>query len=82
MNCMNQDGVRNGYDVLQLANMRKRCECPLIASGGAGSMQHFSDVFDQASVDGALAASVFHSAEIDIAELKAFLAAKNISIRI
>jgi cyclase len=82
LNCMNQDGVRNGYDVLQLANMRKRCECPLIASGGAGSMQHFSDVFDQASVDGALAASVFHSAEIDIAELKAFLAAKNISIRI
>jgi cyclase len=82
LNCMNQDGVRKGYDVLQLANMRKRCECPLIASGGAGSMQHFSDVFEQASVDGALAASVFHSAEIDIAELKAFLAAKNISMRI
>jgi cyclase len=82
LNCMNQDGVRRGYDVLQLATLRERCECPLIASGGAGSMQHFLDVFEQASVDGALAASVFHSAELDIAELKAFLVAKNISMRI
>jgi len=81
LNCMNQDGVRNGYDVQQLAIIRERCECPLIASGGAGSMQHFWDVFRQAKVDGALAASVFHSAEISIADLKAYLTANNISTR-
>lgn len=82
LNCMNQDGVRKGYDIQQLAKMRQKCLCPLIASGGAGSMQHFSDVFDQAGVDGALAASVFHSAEIEIGELKRFLAANQISMRI
>jgi cyclase len=82
LNCMNQDGVRKGYDIQQLASMRQECLCPLIASGGAGSMQHFSDVFDQAGVDGALAASVFHSTEIEIGELKRFLAANQISMRI
>ena len=82
LNCMNQDGVRNGYDVLQLSTMRQRCTVPLIASGGAGSMQHFADVFDRASVDGALAASVFHSAEIGIVQLKQFLASQQVRIRL
>ncbi len=82
LNCMNQDGVRRGYDIQQLKIIREHCECPLIASGGAGSMQHFADVFEQANVDGALAASVFHSAEIGISELKVNLAANNICMRI
>ena len=60
LNCMNQDGVRQGYDLTQLQLIRKECKVPLIASGGAGAMQHFADVFQQADVDGALAASVFH----------------------
>src|SRR5690606_20174292 len=71
LNCMNQDGVRRGYDVAQLARVREVCGVPLIASGGAGSMPHFKEVFETARVDGALAASVFHSAAINIAELKA-----------
>ncbi len=82
LNCMNQDGVRHGYDTPQLKRVRKRCSVPLIASGGAGDKQHFADVFTDAAVDGALAASVFHSAEIDIADLKRFLADRAISIRI
>ena len=54
LNCMNQDGVRQGYDIAQLSSIRELCSVPLIASGGAGSMQHFTDVFTQADVDGAL----------------------------
>lgn len=82
LNCMNQDGVRKGYDNEQLRTVRENCRVPLIASGGAGSMQHFADTFDLARVDGALAASVFHSAEINISELKEFLATKGLDIRI
>ena len=81
LNCMNQDGVRNGYDVPQLALIRDSIEVPLIASGGAGTAQHFLDVFRKANVDGALAASVFHSAEIDIGELKRYLIDNSIEVR-
>jgi cyclase len=81
LNCMNQDGVRKGYDVAQLQRVRASCDLPLIASGGAGSMAHFAEVFSAADVDGALAASVFHSAEIDIGDLKQFLLDRDIPIR-
>lgn len=81
LNCMNQDGVRQGYDNSQLRLVRENCRVPLIASGGAGAMQHFADTFQLAGVDGALAASVFHNAEIDIGELKHFLAEQAIDIR-
>ena len=81
LNCMNQDGVRNGYDIAQLSKVRAASDIPLIASGGAGSMQHFVDVFREARVDGALAASVFHSAEIPIPDLKSHLKAANVAIR-
>ena len=81
LNCMNQDGVRQGYDILQLAAVRAKCAVPLIASGGAGSRRHFRDVFERANVDGALAASVFHSAELPIADLKKYLAENQIDIR-
>jgi len=81
LNCMNQDGVRQGYDVDQLCAVREVCQVPLIASGGAGAVEHFRDVFLAADVDGALAASVFHSAEIDIHDLKAYLVASDIEMR-
>jgi cyclase len=82
LNCMNQDGVRKGYDCAQLAAVRAACTLPLIASGGAGAMEHFRRVFEYAHVDGALAASVFHSAEIPIPDLKRYLADSNIDIRV
>ncbi len=82
LNCMNQDGVRDGYDVPQLKLVRNNCTLPLIASGGAGSMQHFAEVFKQANVDGGLAASVFHSAAINIGDLKNYLHEQSIEVRI
>ncbi len=81
LNCMNQDGMREGYDVAQLAAVRDVCQLPLIASGGAGAMEHFKQVFEVARVDGALAASVFHTAAIEIGELKRYLADAGIAVR-
>ena len=81
LNCMNQDGVRQGYDIEQLTQARKACNVPLIASGGAGSVEHFSDVFQKANVDGALAASVFHKGVIAIKDLKIHLKLQNIEVR-
>ena len=71
LNMMNQDGVRNGYDLEQLKKVREVCHVPLIASGGAGTMEHFLEAFRDADVDGALAASVFHKQIINIGELTA-----------
>ena len=82
LNCMNQDGVRKGYDIQQLAAVRAVCPVPLIASGGAGEISHFEDVFKQANVDGALAASVFHKNIIPIPVLKQELDATGIEIRL
>jgi imidazole glycerol-phosphate synthase subunit HisF len=81
LNCMDSDGVRDGYDLEQLAAVRDACSVPLIASGGAGEPRHFMEVFLRARVDGALAASVFHSGQIAIANLKAMLAANGVEIR-
>jgi cyclase len=81
LNCMNQDGVRRGYDLAQLKVMRAVTTVPLIASGGAGAPEHFRDVFVQAGVDGALAASVFHSGAINIHTLKTWLCAEGIEVR-
>ncbi|MCL1143266.1 imidazole glycerol phosphate synthase subunit HisF [Shewanella gaetbuli] len=81
LNVMNQDGVRGGYDIEQLSMVRSICDVPLIASGGAGTMEHFKTVFEQAKVDAALAASVFHKGIIDIGELKQYLHTQNIAIR-
>jgi imidazole glycerol-phosphate synthase subunit HisF len=81
LNCMASDGVRNGYDVEQLRAARERCRVPLVASGGAGCAEHFADAFEQADVDGALAASVFHTGTLAIPELKRTLAARGIPVR-
>ena len=81
LNCMSSDGVRKGYDIEQLTAVRRVCDVPLIASGGAGSPQHFAEVFERAGVDGALAASVFHTGEIAIPDLKQRLRSQSIEIR-
>lgn len=82
LNCMNKDGARTGYDIAQLRAVRVICSVPLIASGGAGTVSHFEDVFKQAGVDGTLAASVFHKNILPIPMLKSELKVKNIEIRI
>mgnify|MGYP003571696408 CR=1 FL=1 len=81
LNCMNQDGVRQGYDIEQLKQARAVCNVPLIASGGAGTIEHFAQVYQQADVDGALAASVFHKGIIPIDELKTYLRSQSIEVR-
>jgi len=81
LNCMGSDGVRSGYDIEQLTAVRALCRVPLIASGGAGAPEHFLAVFSQADVDGALAASVFHSGAIAIGDLKRDLRAQGVPIR-
>jgi len=81
LNMMNQDGVRQGYDLTQLKLIRDLCKVPLIASGGAGEMVHFRDAFQITDVDGALAASVFHKGIIPIPELKAYLRNEGVQIR-
>jgi cyclase len=81
LNCMASDGVRTGYDLAQLAAVRAVCDVPLIASGGAGAIEHFRDVFRVADVDGALAASVFHLGTIAIPDLKRYLTNEGIEVR-
>ena len=82
LNCMNQDGVRKGYDIKQLRLVRDLIDIPLVASGGAGAPEHFEEVFNQADVSGALAASVFHKKIIAIPDLKRDLRAAGIAVRI
>lgn len=82
LNCMSHDGVRTGYDTEQLAAAREVCDVPLIASGGAGSANHFADAFADTGVDGCLAASVFHSGELAIPELKRYLLSRGVRVRL
>lgn len=82
LNCMNQDGERNGFDIDQLLSIQDCCDVPLVASGGAGSMRDFEQVFSVAGVSAALAASVFHNQDIAIPDLKRYLDAAGIEVRL
>jgi imidazoleglycerol phosphate synthase, cyclase subunit len=78
---MDCDGVKNGYDLELTAAVSESVNIPVIASGGAGKMEHFYDAFTQGKADAVLAASLFHFGEIRIPELKDYLAQKGISVR-
>ena len=82
LNCMNNDGVKRGYDLEQLALVREAVSIPVIASGGAGDYGHFADLFEKTGIDGGLAASVFHSGQIPIPSLKQFLQDRGIEVRV
>ena len=81
LNCMGSDGVREGFDIAQLRAARAVCAVPLVASGGAGEARHFGEAFEQADVDAALAASIFHDGSLPIPVLKAALQARGIAVR-
>jgi cyclase len=81
LNCMSADGTRAGYDLRQLGAARKLLPIPLVASGGAGTLEHFISVFEKADADAALAATVFHSGQIPIPDLKNALAQAGIEVR-
>ena len=79
---MNNDGTKDGFALDITRAVSEAVNVPVIASGGAGTMQHFVDVFDAGKADAALAASIFHYKEIGIPELKAFLKEKGVEVRI
>lgn len=79
---MNNDGTKNGFAIDITQKLSRELRVPIIASGGAGTMQHFADVFLDGDADAALAASVFHYGEMEIPGLKDYLSAKNINVRI
>lgn len=82
INSMDADGVKNGFDIELLKTLNKVLSIPVIASGGAGSMEHFTEAFLIGKADAALAASVFHYSEIEIQALKEYLQKRNISMRL
>lgn len=79
---MNNDGTKDGFAIDITREISEAVNVPVIASGGAGNMQHFKDVFENGKADAALAASVFHYKEIAIPQLKNYLKENNIEIRI
>jgi len=79
---MDHDGTKSGFAIEALDTLTQKVNVPIIASGGAGTIQHFAQLFEQTQVDAALAASVFHFGEINIFELKKTLSKLNIPVRI
>lgn len=78
---MDFDGTKNGFDIRMLNKISEVCQLPIIASGGAGKIEDFTEVFTDTKVTGALAASIFHFNEIQISDLKENLKQNKISIR-
>lgn len=78
---MNHDGTKNGFACDALAQLSENLSIPIIASGGAGKLEHFTDVFTHGKADAALAASIFHFNEISIPTLKKYLIENNINVR-
>lgn len=81
LNCMNQDGRQQGYDLEQLSQALRICRVPLIASGGAGEIAHFADLFEKVNLSGALAASLFHRRGVTVSEVKADLKSRGVIVR-
>jgi imidazole glycerol phosphate synthase subunit hisF (EC 4.1.3.-) len=79
---MDADGTKKGYDIELNRAVASAVSIPVIASGGAGTMEHFYEVFTQTNVDAALAASLFHFKEVSIPELKAYLKSKGVHVRL
>lgn len=79
---MNHDGTKDGFALDITRAVSEAVNVPVIASGGAGKMEHFTDVFTQGKADAALAASIFHYKEIDISDLKKFLRNKGVEVRL
>jgi cyclase len=79
---MNHDGVKQGFACDALATLSEQLSIPIIASGGAGNMQHFTEVFTKGKADAGLAASIFHYKEIAIPDLKSYLANSGVVVRL
>ena len=82
LNSIDTDGVKNGFDLEMLRDVAACVTIPIIASGGAGGMEDFAELFRLEGVDAGLAASIFHFREVDIRDLKRFLASRGVSVRL
>ena len=82
LNSIDTDGVKNGFDLEMLDELASRVHVPVIASGGAGNQEHFAKLFTHSGIDAGLAASVFHTKQVDIKELKRFLSERGVEMRI
>ncbi|MDY3871924.1 MAG: imidazole glycerol phosphate synthase subunit HisF [Roseburia lenta] len=78
---MDSDGTKSGYDIALTRSIAEAVSIPVIASGGAGTKEHFYDALTEGKADAALAASLFHYKELEIMDLKAYLAEKGVSVR-
>ncbi|MCI9330882.1 MAG: imidazole glycerol phosphate synthase subunit HisF [Oscillibacter sp.] len=82
LNSIDTDGVKTGFDLEMLDALAERVRVPIVASGGAGNMEHFAELFTHPGVDAGLAASIFHSKQVDIKELKRYLRTRGIEMRL
>jgi imidazole glycerol-phosphate synthase subunit HisF len=81
LSCIASDGVRKVYDLPELKAVREQCQVPLVASGGAGTMEHLALRFDEQAADAALAASVFHGGQIAIPDVKRYVRDRHNEVR-
>lgn len=82
VNSIDTDGVKDGFDLELLDAIAARVSVPIIASGGAGTMEHFSELFQHPGMDAGLAASIFHFKEINIRDLKEYLRGQDVEVRL
>ena len=82
LNSIDTDGVKNGFDLEMLDTLASKVNVPIIASGGAGNMDHFAELFTHPGIDAGLAASIFHTKQVDIKDLKRFLRGKGVEMRL
>ncbi len=82
LNSIDTDGVKAGFDLEMLDALASRVGVPIIASGGAGNREHFAELFTHPGIDAGLAASIFHTKQVDIRELKRYLRAQGVETRI
>jgi len=82
LNSIDTDGVKTGFDLEMLDTLASLVDVPIIASGGAGNMEHFAELFTHPGIDAGLAASIFHTKQVDIKDLKRFLRARGVEMRI
>ena len=82
LNSIDTDGVKQGFDLEMLDALAARVSVPIIASGGAGNMEHFAELFQHPGIDAGLAASIFHTKQVDIHDLKRFLRERGVEVRV
>ena len=82
INSIDADGVKDGFDIEMLSALASKVSVPVVASGGAGKMEDFADLFEKTGVEAGLAASIFHFREVEISDLKKYLKEKGVEVRI